>query len=343
MAPVRNGRVLFNEIPQGLPQPGKATVYDTSQTIDLDNVPLDGGFLVKLLVLSIDPYQRGKMRPAHIPSYSPAYALGEPLDNYGVGVVLRSENPATKAGDHVYGELPFQEYAVLKQLPTSFRILENAEGLPWSTYVGVLGMPGQTAYHAWHEFAFPQKGEIAFVSGGAGPVGATVIQLAKVAGLKVIASAGTKDKVEFLKAVGADVAFNYKETDTLEVLKKEGPINIYWDNVGGSTLDAALDGAAVGARFIECGMISQYNATEPYPMKNLMLIVGKQLKVSGFIVSSLNHKYLEKFYAEMPGRVARGEIKYSEDIAELAETGQAILDVQTGRNTGKKVIVVARE
>jgi len=341
MSPIKNGRHLFKEIPTGYPEPGKTTVQDDSQTIDLENVSLDGGVLVKVLVLSIDPYMRGRMRDPSIKSYAPPFTLGEPIYSYGVGKVLRSESSAFESGDHIYGVMPFQEYFVVNDAK-QFRLLKNEEGLPWSAYVGVCGMPGQTAYHAWKEFASSKKGEVAFVTAAAGPVGSTVLQLAKADGCKVIASAGSDDKVAFVKSIGADVAFNYKSVPTSKVLEKEGPINIYWDNVGGETLEAAINAADSNARFIECGMISQYNLKEPYGIKNLFLIVQKQLKIYGFIVSSLHGKYQEQFYQEVPRRVASGEIKYLEDASRgLGEASEALLDVLTGRNKGKKVIIVA--
>ncbi|EPQ52506.1 NAD P-binding protein [Gloeophyllum trabeum ATCC 11539] len=343
MAPVRNGRHLFNEVPTGYPVPGKTTVYDGSQTIDPDTVPLNGGFLLKTLVLSIDPYMRGKMRDPKVESYSPPFLIGKPLENFGVGVVIRSENPAVKAGDHLYGIFPFQEYFVETD-PKKYRVLENKEKLPWSVYVGAAGMPGQTAYYAWKEYSAAKKGETVFVTAGAGPVGSFVIQLAKLDGLKVIASAGSEDKVEFIKKLGADVAFNYKTTNTREVLKKEGGIDIYWDNVGGETLEAALDAAHPEARFIECGMISAYNATEPYGVKNLMLVVAKQISMYGFLVFRLGQKYEEEFYRVIPAKLASGELKYSEDVTKgLEDVGEAILSVQKGTNKGKKVILVAEE
>ncbi|OCH96221.1 NAD-P-binding protein [Obba rivulosa] len=343
MAPVKNGRHIFKEIPTGFPEPGKTTVYDESETIDLEKAPLNGGFLVKTLVLSIDPYMRGRMRDPTIESYAPPYLIGEPLNNFGVGKVLRSENPAFKAGDHIYGMLPFQEYFIA-QNPKEYRLLENKEGLPWSVYVGVCGMPGQTAYYAWKEWSDAKKGEVAFVTAASGPVGATVVQLAKGDGCKVIASAGSDEKVAFVNSLGADVTFNYKTVPTRKVLQKEGPINIYWDNVGGETLEAAIDAAETHSRFIECGMISQYNTQDQYPIKNLIYVVAKQLKIYGFIVFTLHAKYEEQFYKEMPRRVAAGEIKYQEDFTHgLDKVGEAILDVQTGKNKGKKVIIVAND
>ncbi|KAF7965960.1 hypothetical protein HWV62_39162 [Athelia sp. TMB] len=340
MAPVTNGRHLFNKVPTGYPVPGETTVWDESQKIDLENVPLNGGFLLKVLVVSIDPYQRGKMRDATIKSYSPPYLIGEP--NYGVAVVLRSENPAFKKGDHLYGGVYFQQYIVSNNVD-NYRILENKEGLPWSAYVGAAGMPGKTAWFAWKEWADSKKGETVFVSGGAGPVGSLVIQLAKLEGLKVIASAGSAEKVAFLKEIGTDVAFNYKTESTKEVMEREGPINIYWDNVGGETLDLALANAAPHARFIECGMISVYNG-KPYPIQNIMHVVSKQIKMYGFIVGSLADKYEEAFYKEVPAKLARGELKFKEDLTKgLEHAGQGILDVQTGKNNGKKAIIVAED
>ncbi|KAI0649882.1 NAD-P-binding protein [Trametes meyenii] len=343
MSPVKNGRYLFNEIPTGFPEPGKTMIYDDSQTIDIDTVPLNGGFLVKVLVLSIDPFLRGKMRDPSIESYATAFVLGEPLYNYGVGVVVRSDNPAVKSGEHIYGFFNFQHYTIESD-PKKFRVIENKEGLPWSVYVGVCGMPGETAEYAWMEFANAKKGEVAFVTAAAGPVGATVIQIAKANGLKVIASAGTDDKVDFIKSIGADVAFNYKTTSTREVLEREGPINIYWDNVGGETLDLALANAARHARFIECGMISQYNTATPYRLQNHILIFERELQVHGFVVFSLQRKHEARFFATFPARVARGEIRYKEHLVRgLERAGEAILDVQSGRNFGKCVVVVADE
>ncbi|TFY56026.1 hypothetical protein EVJ58_g7888 [Rhodofomes roseus] len=368
MAPVRNSRVIFNEIPS---EPGKTVVYDVSPKIDPNAVPLNGGFLVKILVLSIDPYMRGRMRDPSIESYQPAFPLGQPIDNFGVGLVVRSENPAVKVGQHLYGfygrlrasayqytellnavawYIDFQEYSVYKDLTElrRARVLGNEQSLPWSAYLGVCGMPGQTAFYAWNEFSRAKKvtlsGDVVFVTAGAGPVGSTVIQLAKQAGCKVIASAGSEEKIAFLKSIGTDVAFNYKTEKTLDVLLREGPINIYWDNVGGESLEAALEAAAWHARFIMCGMISSYNSVDDHPVKNLSQIFAKSLTLHGFTVAVLHDKYVDRFYAEVPRMVAEGKIRFKEDVSRgLESAGEAILEVQKGRNKGKKVILVAEE
>ncbi|TFK22718.1 alcohol dehydrogenase [Coprinopsis marcescibilis] len=340
MAPVTNGRVLFNEVPTGYPEPGKTTVYDESQKIDPDTVPLHGGILLKTLYLSADPYMRGRMRKPEVQSYSPPFTLGEPITGYGVGVVVRSEQSDVKPGDHLYGMLAYQNYSVLSSL-TGYRVINNKHNIPLSYYVGILGMPGKTAFMAWKEYSHAKKGEIAFVSAGAGPVGSFVIQLAKLAGMKVIGSAGSADKVEFMKSIGADVAFNYKTENTLAVLNKEGPIDVFWDNVGGETLDAALAAANVHARFIECGMIAGYN-NGGQPVKNLMYVVGKSITMTGFIVGRIENKYNDEFYATVPELVASGKLKYREHVYEgLASAGQALVDIQKGVNKAKAVVKVA--
>lgn len=335
MAPVKNSRVLFVQPPTGYPQPGVNTTFDDSQMIDPDTVSLNGGFLLKTLVLSIEPYNRGLMMFG--------YQKGLPITSFGFGRVIRTENPDVKAGDHIYGMIPVQEYSVVadKSEISWFMFLENKEKIPWSLYVGVAGVPGQTAYCGWKEFASPKKGDVVFVTTGSGPVGATVIQLAKQDGCKVIASAGSDEKVAHCIKFGADVAFNYKTTSLSEVLAKEGPVDIYWDNVGGETLDNTLLHAGKGARFIECGMISVYNNAPPV-MKNMLQLVTCHIKMYGVNVSVLLPKYEQQFYEDVPKWLAEGKLKYLEDTRSgIEHVEQAILDVQLGKNIGKAVISVA--
>ncbi|KAJ6521131.1 hypothetical protein B0H19DRAFT_951868 [Mycena capillaripes] len=344
MAPIQNARVLFNSVPETYPVPGETTVYDTKQRIDLERVPLNGGFLIKTLVLSVDPYMRGRMRNPEIASYSVSIPMGShPLDGFGVGVVLRSENVNVQVGKYIYGyTMLHQEYTVLPSL-AGFQILEKHPNLPWSAYLGAAGMPGQTAYAGWKEYSDAKPGEVAFVTTGAGPVGSMVIQLAKQAGLKVIASAGSGEKVEFMKSIGADVAFNYKTTDTRTVLAKEGPVDVFWDNVGGDIVDAVIEFAATNARFLECGSISGYN-TGQQAVKNWSQIVGKCLHVHGIFVVPLLLKYGAEFYATIPPKLASGEIEYSEEITKgLDKIGDVILAVQKGTNKAKAVVVIAEE
>ncbi|KAJ7250635.1 hypothetical protein C8J57DRAFT_677633 [Mycena rebaudengoi] len=345
MAPIQNARVLFGVVPKDFPVPGESTIYDTTETIDLATVSLEGGILIKTLVLSVDPFLRGLMREPSKKHYSPAYAAGKPIWGFGVGVILRTENPAFPVGKHVYGyPIHFQEYSVIaKPAAIGLRLIERRPELPWTVYVGAAGMPGKTAYMAWKEFSNAKAGETAFVTTGAGPVGSFVIQLAKQAGMKVIASAGSEEKVKFMKEIGADVAFNYKTTDTREVLEKDGPIDVYWDNVGGDILDAALENAAIRARFLECGMISGYN-TGQQGIKNLGMMLSKSIIMYGVFVFHLMPKYDEEFYATVPERLAKGEIKYTEEVSRgLDKIGDVMLGVQKGTNKAKAVIVVSDE
>ncbi|KAF9001013.1 alcohol dehydrogenase [Cyathus striatus] len=328
MAPVTNARVLFNSIPEGYPEPGKTVLYDTSQTIDLDNSLLDDGILVKVIELSIDPYMRGRMRDK-IGGGIPPFSIGEPIQNFGIGLVLRSENEGYKKGDYVYGFLPFVNYTIIQPPtdPTSFaylRIIDNKYNLPLSVFIGAAGMPGQTAFMAWKEFAK-----------------AIVIQLAKHDGLKVIASAGSEEKVQFMKECGADVAFDYKTTSTKDVLEKEGPIDIYWDNVGGDTLDLALTYANFNGRFLECGMIEGYN-TGFTPVNNIFQIISKTITIHGVSVNALHSKYQAQFYDEVPRMIGEGKLKYREHVWHgLDKAGEALLAVQDGSNKAKAIIRVA--
>ncbi|KAJ7904028.1 hypothetical protein B0H13DRAFT_2233926 [Mycena leptocephala] len=307
--------------------PGETTVYDTTQNIDLETVSLNGGILLKTLVLSIDPYFRIIMQNSRLP---PGSGSSRSLSGFGIAVVLRSESPSVTAGQHIYGvNTAHQEYAIIPELG-GLQIMEKHPNLPWST-----------AYIGWKEFANEKAGEVALVSAGAGEM---VIQLAKQAGLKVIASAGSEEKLQFIKSMGADVVFNYKTTATREVLAKEGPIDIYWDNVGGDILDAALEFAAPHGRFLLCGAISGYNTGNQSP-KNFHLINAKALHVHGVAMAHLPlMKYLPEFYATIPEKLASGEIKYTEEVTRgLDKVGEVILAVQKGMNKAKAVVLVAEE
>ncbi|KAF5348458.1 hypothetical protein D9756_009558 [Leucocoprinus leucothites] len=244
----------------GFLEPGKTTVYDDPQTIDLESVDLNGGFPVKTHYLSVDPYFRARMPRVQ---YWPTY-------------------PGAKQGDYIYG---------------IFR---------------------KTTYTAWKEYSNAKK---------ARPVESAVIQLAKMDGAKVIASAGSEEKVQFMKEIGADVVFNYKTANTNQILQKEGPIDIYWDNVGGDTLSAALDTASIGARFI-----------------NLDQIFAKSLNLQGFIVTRLEPEYGEELYEIMPKVISEGKFIWREEIWEgLDKVGDAILAVQQGKNKAEMVVRVASE
>ncbi|TFK65472.1 alcohol dehydrogenase [Pluteus cervinus] len=338
MSPTPNARVLFNKVPEGFPGP-ETTLYDTSQTIDLEHVSLQGGFLVKILALSIEPYLRFLMDKDGFKDVMPSFVLGEPLWGPGVGVVVRSEHDGVKEGEHVAGMVPHQEYTIQKDL-SMVKVIENKPNLPWSVYLGALGVPGKTAYYAWKEYAHPKRGETVYISGAASAVGSFVVQLAKMDGLRVIASAGSEEKVKYLQLLGADVAFNYRTEDVEKVLERDGPIDIYWDNVGGATLDAALVAANRHARFIECGMISAYNTGAV--VKNMVLVFKKGITLYGFLVLDLEPKYESEFYQVVPELIRSGKIRFKEEVFEgLDKVGEAITEVQRGESTGKVVVKIS--
>ncbi|GMY32957.1 2-alkenal reductase (nadp(+)-dependent) [Fagus crenata] len=208
-------------------------------------------------------------------------------------------------------------------------------------------MPGMTAYAGFHEVCSPKKGEYVFVSAASGAVGQLVGQFAKLFGCYVVGSAGSKEKVELLKnKFGFDDAFNYKEEHDLDAaLKRYFPegIDIYFENVGGKTLDAVLLNMRVHGRIAACGMISQYNLDQPEGVKNLMCLIYKRIHMQGFTVRDYYHLY-PKFLDIVLSYIKEGKIVYVEDIAEGLESGPAALvGLFSGRNVGKQVVVVARE
>ncbi|CAF3454176.1 unnamed protein product [Rotaria socialis] len=351
MAPIQNSAVIFAEIPSDYPVPGKHLKYVKDRTIDLDNVDMQGGIVTKNLVISIDPYMRGRMRSAEAKSYSPAFELNQPLTNFFVGKVVKSENEKFIVGQYIYGFGVYEEYTVHSKAQTDLLQVISEEriqlGLPLTTWVGAAGMPGQTAYHGFYHIGEPKKGETIFITGASGAVGQIVGQLAKREGLTVIGSAGTDDKVKWLQTeLHFDHAFNYKTADVKAELAKFDPLNIYFDNVGGDQLEAALGAAANHARFVECGMISQYNKPDAHGIRNLILIVAKRLKLQGFIVSDKlkEPSFHQEFYSKIPKWIANGEIKVKEDVTKgLEQAPEAILGIFQGKNFGKAVIQIADE
>ncbi|KAJ7143341.1 hypothetical protein C8R43DRAFT_1071013 [Mycena crocata] len=340
-----NPRVVFAKRPgTGLPIPGEHVVFERAHSIDLDGVPLNGGFLSKTLMLSPEPFMRERMRDPSVASYSTHAVLGDPLVSFGLVVVLRSE----KEGrfrlflDHLYGLTTWEAYTVQPYI-----VADPKGAFPWSRYFTVLGAPGLTAFCGFEGCADAKAGETIYVSSGASAVGIVVIQLAKAKGLKVIASAGADCKVEYMRSLGADVAFNYKTSSVVEVLKEHGPLDLYWDNVGGETVEAAIEYSRLHARLIMCGSISEYSIapSERHGIKNTSMIFKKRLRIQGFLVPDLVPRLAPRFYAEMPGLVAQGKITAQEYIIEGLENGPealiAVLKEGGNEATGKPVIRVA--
>lgn len=348
MAPVTNARVIFNQIPDGYPKLGETLLVDRSQTIDLENATLpDGSVLVKILNISIDPYLRNRLGDRSGQTSGkplPRFPLGQPLFNWAVVKVLRSNNPQFPPGAHVYGRAEFAEYQVLSAAdlaaPGAWRVLPEEPRIPWSAYVGVAGMPGQTGWYGWKEIAHAKKGETIYVSTAAGPVGSMVVQLAKAEGLKVIGSAGSEDKLAFLRDIGADVVFNYKTTSIDAVLKEHGPIDIYWDHVSNAALGEVLPHMREHGRIVHVGSVASYNA-KPTPIENFINVLDQRLTIRGFLIHDHEAQYADAFYATVPGQVARGELRYTETVVRsLDDAPQLFIDVMRGANSGKAVVVL---
>ncbi|WP_020419563.1 NADP-dependent oxidoreductase [Amycolatopsis sp. ATCC 39116] len=322
-------------------RPHGAPTLDNFDVVDVEVPrPGDGEALVRNLEISVDPYMRGRMSSAK--SYAPPYEVGKVMLGGAVGEVVESNTDALRPGDLVLHGFGWRSHAVVTPKQAA-KI--DAGAAPREAYLGVLGMTGLTAYAGLTEIARFQPGDTVFVSGAAGAVGSVVGQLAKVKGAKrVIGSAGSAEKVRHLvDDLGFDAAFNYKNAPVAKQLEEAAPegIDVYFDNVGGEHLEAAINSANVHARIAVCGMISIYNATEPPAApRNLGQIIGKRLDIRGFLVSD-HYDLQAKFLEEVAPLVRSGEIKYEETIVEgLRNAPQAFLDLLAGANTGKMLVRV---
>lgn len=343
---VRNKSLVFANVPVGYPVPGKDLVVKESE-LDLNSVP-EGGVILKNLYVSFDPYLRGRMRDASIPSYTPAFPLGSVVVNDGVSEVVKSANPDFKEGELVVGHVGMENYSVFpKEKVSGLRKLNNTYNLPLSNYLSALGMPGLTAYSSFYQIGRPKKGETIFISAASGAVGQIAGQLAKREGLKVIGSVGSDAKVDYIKnELKFDGAFNYKKTTNAEALKKIAPngINIYFENVGGEALEAALDAANDHSRFIMCGMIAYYNVKsrdEMYLPANLMNIVSKRIKMEGFIVydPDFGPKYAKEHHENVSKWLANGELIVKETVTEGVENAaEGFVALLQGKNFGKALL-----
>ncbi len=302
--------------------------------------PGEGEFLVKLLYLSLDPAMRGWMNEGK--SYVPPVGIGEVMRAGGVGKIIASKHPKFAVGDHVVGIFGVQEYAV-----------SNGKGaqkvdprlVPLPVYLGTLGMPGMTAYFGLFDVGQAKSGETVVVSGAAGAVGQVVGQLAKIKGCRVIGIAGGADKCRYVvDELGFDACVDYKHEDVKAGLKKHCPkgIDVYFDNVGGDILDAALTQLAMRARIVICGAISQYNNTAPVKgPSNYMSLLVNRARMQGMVVFDYADRYAEAA-REMAGWMQQGKLKTREDIVSGLETfPDTLLKLFKGENTGKLVLKVA--
>jgi NADPH:quinone reductase len=304
--------------------------------------PKAGQVLARSIYLSLDPYMRGRMSDAE--SYARPVAIGEVMTGGVVASVMESGNSKFRSGDTVEGLLGWQEYAVAQG--SELRRIDPALA-PISTALGVLGMPGLTAFFGLLDICDPQPGETVVVSGAAGAVGMLVGQIAKIKGCRVVGVAGSDTKISWLlDELGFDAAFNYKTTaDSYATLKKLCPagIDVYFDNVGGIITDAVMRLINTRARISVCGQISQYNLEEPENGPRwLGQLIVKQARVQGFLVTGYAERFPEGL-RQLESWLKKGKLKYREDIAQGIESApQAFIGMLQGRNQGKQLVQLSQ-
>ncbi|KAK9381938.1 uncharacterized protein V2V93DRAFT_212778 [Kockiozyma suomiensis] len=349
---LQNQSLIFAKIPTGLPTSEHLRLISSEIP---SNAPA-GGLLLQTLYLSLDPYMRGCMRDPKIKTYSDAYIVGKTFSNYGISRVIESNDMRFTRGDIVVPRIAKTEFSLYQVVSAAevplFTIVSAENGIPLTYYIGVLGMPGVTAYHSLMNVAGPVKsGETILISAAAGAVGQIVGQLAKLNGLRVVGSVGSDEKVKFVtEELGFDAAWNYKkEPDYYAAIDKYIPegIDIYYDNVGGPILDAAFAKTKVYGRIISCGAISQYNLLpeERYGYKNLVEIFQRRLTVKGFITRDLfvNHpesvKEIKNEMAKLVEKDGGASFLFKEDITEgIENTITAFQGLLTGKNNGKVIM-----
>jgi NADPH-dependent curcumin reductase CurA len=288
--------------------------------------------------LSVDPYMRGRMND--VKSYVPPFQIDAPMEGGAVGEVVESRDPGFAPGDMVLHMLGWRDEAVAPA--SALNKLPAMPGVEPQAFLGNLGLTGGTAYFGLLEAAEAKAGDIVFVSAAAGAVGSAVVQIAKAKGMTVIGSAGGADKCEFVRTLGADEVIDYKAGQVLKQLSAVAPkgIDVYFDNVGGDHLDAALALARQNARFAMCGMIDNYNAGEPTQLRYFMRIIAMRIRLQGFIYTDYLGK-LGDFYRDMGALMATGQLKSRDTVVEgLDKTPEAFLGLFTGANTGKMLVKV---
>jgi NADPH-dependent curcumin reductase CurA len=316
--------------PSGSPAPSDFAFVDVSLP------PLSPGqILVRNDFMSVDPYMRGRMND--VKSYVPPFQLGAALDGGAVGTVVESSTPSIAVGSTVLHGLGWRSHAVLDA--SHARVVDPSLGA--SAYLGVLGMPGLTAYVGLLDIAAMKPGDTVFVSGAAGAVGSLAGQIARLRGAsRVIGSAGSAAKVDYLTSLGYDAAFNYKDGPVRDQLRAAAPdgIDVYFDNVGGSHLEAAISSLRTFGRVALCGAISGYNAGSADVPRNLALAIGKRLTLRGFIVNDHNSRRPE-FLDEVGGWLRDGKISFTETVVDgLDNAPRAFIGMLNGDNTGKMVV-----
>jgi len=301
--------------------------------------PREGEVLVKNLWLSLDPYMRGRISQQK--SYVKGVEIGEVMVGQTAGEVIESKHAGFKPGDKVLAQLGWQLYGCAKGEDVA---KVDANRAPLSCYLGVLGMPGMTAYFGLNEIGQPKKGETVVISAASGAVGSVVGQLARIAGCRAVGIAGGAQKCGYVvKELGFDACIDYKAGNLHRDLKEACPkgADVYFENVGGETLDTMLRLMNPFSRIVVCGLISDYNATEPYGVKMFRSILVNRIKVQGMIVFDWRDRYGEALKA-LAGHLAAGRLKYRESVlAGIENAPKGLIGLLKGQNFGKQLVKLA--
>jgi NADPH-dependent curcumin reductase CurA len=320
--------------PRGWPQPSDFAM----RGVELAE-PKAGELVVRTLYLSLDPYMRGMMNEGK--SYAQPFAVGAPLTGRVIGVVEASRNPAYTEGDMVFAMLRWADRAIATGAE-DMRKIDPALAPP-AAWLGPLGMTGMTAWVGMTLLGEPKPGGEVFVSAASGAVGQIAGQLAKLAGARVVGSAGSAEKCAFVKGLGFDDCFDHRAMAPADALPKLFPdgLDLYFDNVGGPTLDAAIAAMNPFGRIVVCGMVSQYNEAEPYGVKNLPMMTRMRISMQGFIVRDWFDRIAE-FLAFMAPLVRDGRIRHREHVVTgLENAPAAFIGMLRGENLGKTIVQVA--
>ena len=332
-----NTRIVLTKRPAGWVDESCFAVEDCAEP-----VCGPGDVLLESIYLSTDPYLRGRMNAG--PSYAPGFEIGRAIVSRVVARVIGSSNSRFQTGDIVWG---FLDWALRSVAPRGEGLHKIDPSLGRISHsLSVLGMPGLTAWVGAIEIGKPAPGDTAYISSAAGAVGQLAGQFAKRAGARVVGSAGSDDKVAFLlERCGFDAAFNYKTLAIDQGLREQCPqgIDLYFDNVGGTTLEAALRHANVAARFPVCGMISAYNEVGDAGIKGLQALLSKRIAMTGFIIYDHVHQ-LAAYQARAAPWLRSGELDFHEDIVPGIERAPAaLIGMMKGEAIGKRLVQVAAE
>jgi len=300
--------------------------------------PREGQLVIRNAYFSVDPYMRPRMNDVR--SYVAPYTLGEAMTGGAVGKVVASRSDRFAEGEWVVHGLGWREWALSDG--SGARKVDPALA-PVSTALGVLGMPGFTAYWGLFELGEPKAGETVFVSGAAGAVGSAAGQMAKIAGCHVIGSAGSAEKIAWLGELGFDAHFNYHDRPVYEALRELAPegIDVYFDNVGGDHLEAAIGMLRTKGRIVACGSVSRYNDVTASPgPRNMFMFVTKRLRMQGFSISDHYDRFPE-FHERAQEWVRDGRLRYRETVIEgIEHAAHAFLGLFSGENIGKMLVKV---